>query len=224
MGRPINNIRKAGIRIKQNKEGYKRLVALANRVGLSLTGNADFATPSPSIIALAAGSTALKNAAAFMGQKRNRASKAEKLDAQAKATDLRSLLTAELAYVLTTLEAAVLPDSPTFATKLAGSGFAMSDIRSLNPRAQIPTFVRQDNSKLHPGNEGRLNWKKPLGLIKGAKVAGYNIIIGGVIVQTTTKTNAIIPNVPGVSTNVMIQPFNSRGYGGSFYATVKGLS
>lgn len=223
MGRPINNIRKAGIRVKQNREGYMRLVSLAHTVVIKLTGNAAFTTPLPALASVTSAATDLKNAAAFMGGKRNRGSKNEKLDAQAKATNLRNLLTALLNYVVQTALQAAPGDSPLFATLIASSGFAMSDVRSINPKAQIATFVRQDNSKLHPGNEGRLNWKRPLGLIKGGKVAGYNILIGGVIVQTTTKTNAIIPTVPGVNTDVVIVPFNSRGQGAAFNATVKGI-
>lgn len=223
MGRPINNIRKTGIRVKQNREGYMRIVSLAHTVVAKMTANANFATPLPTLASVTASAATLKTAAAFMGGKRNRNSRAEKLDCQAKATDTRNILTALLNYVVQTALSTSAGNTPQFEVLVSSSGFAMSDVRSINPKAQIATFVRQDNSKLHPGNEGRLNWKRPLGLIKGAKVAGYNILVGGVIVQTTTKTNAIIPTVPGVNTDVVIVPFNSKGQGAAFNATVKGI-
>jgi hypothetical protein len=223
MGRPINNIRKAGLRIKINREGYKTIYALTSTVVAAMTGNANFVTPLPTLATITAAGTSLKDAMAFMGQKRNRSSRIKKVDCQAKALAAKSLLDALLNYVIQTALQAAAGDMAAFNTIVTSSGFGLKDVRSINPRAQIATFVRQDNSKLHPGNEGRLNWKRPLGLIKGAKVAGYNILIGGVIVQTTTKTNTIIPTVPGVNTDVVIVPFNSRGQGAPFNATVKGI-
>lgn len=223
MGRPINPIRKSNLRIKTNREGYKKIIALASTVVVKMTGNTDFTTPIPALAAITSAITTAKNATAFMGQKRNRGSKGEKLQAQQANQALRSLLTAELSYVRNTAEIAAAGDVLEFNRIIVGSGFGLSDVRSINPKAQIATFVRQDNSKLHPGSEGRLNFKRPLGLIKGAKVAGYNIYIGGKIALTTTKTNAIIPTTPGVNTDVVIVPFNSRGSGAPFNATIKGI-
>lgn len=229
MGRAINNPRKGNIRVKINKEGYKKLVQFADTVVLRLTGNASFATPSPTLVAVTAAADDLRAAATFMGLKRNRGSKAEKLDAQEKATTVRSLLTALLKYVIDTALVASGADTPAFTAMIATTGFSMADVRSLNPHAQIARYVSQNNNKLHPGSELRLKWRKPLGLIKGGKVAGYNIYLkdGGVwvIKQTTTKTNTIIPNPGGlpVAIDCMIVPFNSRGSGNPFFATVKTL-
>jgi hypothetical protein len=223
MGRPINNIRKGGLRIKINREGYKTIYALSTTVVAKMTGNAEFTTPIPALATITSAGDLLKDAMAFMGQKRNRTSRTNKLDCQLKALTCKNLLDALLNYVIQTALQTAAGDMSAFSNIIVSSGFGMKDVRSVNPRAQIATFVRQDNSKLHPGNEGRLNWKRPLGLIKGAKVAGYNILIGGVIVQTTTKTSAIIPTVMGVNTDVVIVPFNSRGQGAPFNATVKGI-
>lgn len=223
MGRPINSIRKANLRVKTNREGFKKLIALAGTVHVKMTGNTNFTTPVPTLLALQTAQTDLKNATVFMGLKRNRGSKAEGIACREKAIALRNLLTAMLKYVINTATLAAAGDVMDFNTILVSSGFAISDVRSINAKAQIATFVRQDNSKLHPGSEGRLNFKRPLGLIKGAKVAGYNIYIGGKIALTTTKTNAIIPTTPGVNTDVVIVPFNSRGSGAAFTATIKGL-
>ena len=225
MGRPINNLRKASIRTKINKAGYKKLIALGESVGAALLANiVTFATPTPALTVLTTDVTAAKTATAFMGQKRNRGSKVELAAAQAAATNLRATLTALLKYVENTAVLAEPSDIPAQTVILSMSGFGFAVTRAITPKSQIPTFVRQTNNHKFPGNVHRVNWKRPIGLIKGKRPSSYDILIGGVIVQTVTKCNAIIPIAPGVNVDIVIVPKNSRGTGNSFNATVKGLS
>ena len=224
MGRPISNIRKSQIRVKINKAGYKKLLALAGSVHTALTGNAEFTTPSPSLTSLATAKTALAASTRYMGAKRNRGSKAEFAQAQSDANNVRSILTALLQYVTNTVLIAAGGANDQGAAILATTGFGFRVTRKITPKLQIATFVRQTNNHQFPGNLHRLNWKRPIGLIKGKRPTAYNILIGGVIVQTVTKTNAIIPVAPGANVDVLIQPMNSRGTGNTFNATIKGLS
>lgn len=226
MARPINNPRKGGIRIKINQAGYKKLLALGSRVLLFMTGNLNFSTPLPALAGVQTNLTGLKNATANMGQKRSRASKAELQDAQTRAIQVRNDLTALLNYVVQTTLIAHPSDIAAFTQMLGSSGFAMKDVRSLTARTQQPTFTRQTNNKIYNGSTNghvRINWRRPLGLIKGKPIAGYNIIIGGVITQTVTKCNAMIPLAPGTNVDVTIQPFNFGGTGQTVIIATKAV-
>ena len=226
MGRPINNLRKASIRIKINQAGYKKLVALGDRVLLFMTGNLNFSTPLPALAGVQTDLTGLKNATANMGQKRSRASKTELQDATTRATVVRDELTALLNYVIQTCLVAHPTDIPAFNQMLGSSGFAMKDTRSLTARTQQPTFTRQTNNKIYNGatnGQVRINWRKPLGLLKGKPIAGYNVIIGGVVTQTVTKCNAMITLAPGNNADVTIQPFNFRGTGQTVQIATKAV-
>lgn len=226
MGRPITALRKANIRIKVNKEGYTKLVQLGQTVHNQLLANiADYAIPLPTLVALQAAVTALRTAASFMGHKRNRASKAQKDDAQLKATSLRLILDELKNYVLNTVTVAFGNQSPERAELLARSGFGFADTRSINRHAQIPRFMRQTNNSIFDGNSNRINWKRPIGMIKGAKVAGYNVYVNGKLTLTTTKCNAVITPPPGGAiVNLVVKPFNSRGEGNGLYTSLKPLA
>jgi hypothetical protein len=230
MGRPINNIRKANIRVKINKAGYRKLIQLANTVVLNLTGNLNFATPIPSLVDVNTGSTNLKNAAAFMGLKRNRGSKADLAAANEAAVALRSLLTSLKQYCINTAVTASPTDTPTQAALLASTGFGFAVTRAITPRSQAATFVRQTNNHRFPGTVGRINWKRPIGLIKGKRVQSYDIYeipaVPGpdVYLMTVTKCNAVIAPAAGTNMNLRIVPKNSRGAGNAILTTVKGLS
>lgn len=215
-------MRKLQLGLRQNKFRYKQLIQIAGTVITKMTGNANFATPAPTLLAIQTAQTDLKNANALSGYKRSRGTKAQLIDTQGKAQTLSNLLLALLNYVLNTAAIAADQDTPDFDNIIISSGFATRSVRNIQPKAQIATFVRQSNNKLYPIGSNRVRWKRPLGLIKGARIAGYNIMVGGVIVQTTSKCSAIVPTPQGAQTEITIVPFNSRGYGNHFFATVKG--
>lgn len=221
MGRPINNIRKAILRIKTSTSAVQKLVQIGETVVLKMTGNANFATPSPTLVNLTAATTDVKLAMAKTNYKRSRGSKADQLDTVQKATTLKNLLLAELDYVANTAIIAEPQAGPAYNAIIASSGFALRSVRSITPKTQIATMVRQSNTKQYPLEVHRLDWRRPLGLIKGQPVAGYNISHAGVIVATTTKTNWVPPVGTAFPYDVMITPFNSKGSGNSFFATIK---
>lgn len=228
MGRPTNPIRKLRSVIKINKQGARNLLVLADTVVARMTGNANFTTPVPALTTLTSAATDAKKAFTFQSQKRNRGSKEETLDFQNKVQVLRNVLLAIQGYVINTALIAANGDALLYGTIVASSGYGVIPPNKRQSRQQLPTFIRQTNNKLHPGTEGRINWKRPIGNIKGARINGYNIyhMVGGnwVIMQTVTKTNAIIPVAPGASVDIKIVPFNSRGEGQAQFMTVKGLS
>lgn len=162
--------------------------------------------------------------AGIFNNKRNRGSKASKLQLTADSQDLANVLTALQAYVQQTALLADASQGAVYSAMIATSGFGIRSVRSLTPKPQQATFIRQTNNKLHPGSEQRLNWKRPLGLIKGQRVAGYIILRDSVYAGTTTKCNIVIPiDATKPSSQIMIIPFNSKGRGQSFEATVKSV-
>lgn len=228
MGRPINNIRKVRTVIKINKQGAGKLITLGNSVILRMTGNLYFTTPAPTLASVQTAVSDLSNAWRHQNIKRARGSKADTQDFNAKLNVVRVLLTALQQYVINQALIQAGNNNLQYAQIVGTSGFGIIPANSRNSVTQIPTYVSQSNNKLHPGTSGRLKWKRPIGLIKGASTSGYNIYTkdinnNWVISKTTTKTNTVIPTAPGTNVDVKIVPFNSRGEGQAFFATVKGL-
>ena len=230
MGRPINPSRKSNIRVKINKAGYKKLIQLGNTVHAALAGNLNFATPIPTLPDLATAVTVLTTATIQMGQKRSRGSKSDLAIAQSAAIDLRNILTALKQYVITTAVVAAPTDIPNQTAILATSGFGFAVTRALTPKSQIPTFVRQTNNHKFPGTVGRINWKRPIGLIKGKRVSSFDIYQIDPITRTrisflgtTTKTNFESAVPVGTSIMVAIVPKNSRGEGNVATVQIKGM-
>jgi hypothetical protein len=186
-----------------------------------MTGNAHFTTPLPALATLGTAITDLRTAMALTNYKRSRGAKAELADTVQKAVTLKNLLLALLSYVQQTAQIADPQAGPAYTNVITSSGFGLRSVRSITPALQIARFVRQTNNKQFPGSLHRLNWRRPLGLIKGQPVAGYNLILNGAIFATTTKTNFIFSPTGTYPLNVIIQPFNSRGVGNSFLCTVK---
>jgi hypothetical protein len=227
MGRPINNIRKSNGIIKINKQGARQLITLLRCIVVRMTGNANFTTPVPALTVATSAANDLATAFENQSIKRARGSKNDTADFNAKLIAARSVATSLLNYVKNTAVIAAAGDNSVYNSVITSSGFGVIPAKRRAKVQQIPTFVRQTNNKLFPSNTGRINWKRPIGDIKGAKIAGYNIytMVGGnwTIFATTTKTNYIVPVTPGVNTDVRIVPFNSRGSGQPFFTTVKGL-
>ena len=105
---------------------------------------------------------------------------------------------------------------------LSKSGFAAKSVKSVVPTMQFVTFARQTNNKQFPPTIGRINWRKPLGLLKGLKVSGFNIYDGATFLTTTTKTN-FTPAPSSGGKTYTIKPFNARGEGNGFTIITKAL-
>jgi len=214
--RAITNIKRVQTRIKLGASQYLRLVALANTVVEKMTGNANFATPAPSLASVTTAAGDLATAAGNMGIRRSRGSKSSLITAQAYATDLRALLSQLEAYVINTAAIAALPDSPAYNVIVASSGFAL---RTPARKVQLQTmrYVRQDNNPAFNLEKVRLNWRKPKGLIKGAHATAYEIKSKGQIVAVTTRTNFEVPFTKDYDSPLEITPMNSRGKGVPFF-------
>lgn len=221
MGRPINPIRKFLLRNKYTASQCKELCNLASTVVLRMTGNANFATPIPALATITTAEGLLRDAMALSNYKRNRGGKAATIDTQQKAISLRNLLLAELQYVENETRAAQGDDNNLYNAAVATAGFGVRSVRSIAPALQIPRFVRQMNSKKYPLSAHYIRWKKPLGLIKGYPVDGYNILEGDQILATTTRCSYTFPKGNIEKRTIKIQPFNSKGVGQSFLCNVQ---
>src|SRR5215475_5510112 len=98
-------MRKPIIAIKLSPRNYAGLANLGNRVGVSMTGNASFSSPSPTLTALQTAVTDVENGIAKWGPRGNRGSHADLVDLQVKARVLADMLKAEAQYVQNTAQA-----------------------------------------------------------------------------------------------------------------------
>ena len=99
-------MRKPVISIKLTARMYAALVNLGNRVVASITGNASFATPTPTMTVLQTAITDVENAIAKWGPKTNRGSHADLVDLRLKARLLADMLKSLAQYVQNTAQAA----------------------------------------------------------------------------------------------------------------------
>src|SRR5579859_6471135 len=94
------------IAIKTKARDYSGLANLGSRVVVNMTGNANFATPAPTLIALQTAVTDVENAIAVWGQIGNRGSRASLVDLREKALTLSQMLKSEAQYVQNTAQTA----------------------------------------------------------------------------------------------------------------------
>lgn len=219
MAKRLSNPVKMLIRMKIGKLAYTLLLALAKSVHSKMTGNAAFATPSPSLATLATATTALESALIGVGTKRNKGSKASVLSARDSATHLRGLLTALVGYVESTLSPTA--DVPLYNATLASAGFSLKSIRSRVPKMKQVTFIQHNNSAKFIPTDGRIQWRRPLTLLKGLPVDGFNIYKAGVLISTTTAGFFYTNQPLKTESTYTVRPFNARGEGQSMNVTVR---
>jgi hypothetical protein len=225
MGKYLNTNRRPLLRIRITNLNYRALLALCGSVIAGLTAAVTlYPTPNPTLVELTALQTALQTAMKGLGTKKNKGSHASVVACRNAANNLKEGLILELSYVLNTITLAQSPQSQ--ADQLAFAGFAFRKVKAISRAMQIPTFTRQTNNRSVPQSLGQIKWRRPLGLIKGARASSYAIYIGnGVVpasyVKTVTKTNAFFPQPVGTATLYTIVPFNSRGTGIPFQITVR---
>lgn len=225
MGRLITNPPKAVIRIRIAQNNYKAVLALATTVHASLTADvSDFPAPNPTLVQLGTDITALEAALAALGTKANKGSHADVLNAQAATLTVRNDLVALAAYVNNIISGSASPASQNLL--LSRSGFASKSKKSLVPKTQLIRSRGQINSKQYPFTLRRVSWKRPLGLIKGLKLTGYNIYIQTgagtpTFLVTQTKTNYTFNSVPPANSQLIIAPLNARGEGNSFKVPIR---
>jgi hypothetical protein len=228
MGKLLLNPRRPLLRIKINSLNYRKVQALLASVIANLTLNVGtFPTPSPTVIELTALQTALQSALNGLGTKKNKGSHAQVLAAKEASLAAKNGLVLALGYVQTTIALNAPP--AVVAAQLALAGFAFRKVKGLlkGGAPQMVSFLRQTNNRTTPYINGQLKWRKPLGSIKGSKLAGYRIYqtIGTAPEQyfgTVTKTSALV-TTPALGTPIVyrIVPFSSRGEGVSMSITVK---
>ena len=191
MGKPTTII---GVKISD----YAGILNTINRVVASLTGNAEFTTPSPLLATLTADATALDSAIALWGPVGNRGSHADLVALRAAARTAYDDLLAEAQYVQNTAQIAAGTDYVAMAAIIATSGFAIKNAPMpqgiLGAPQNLHRFFANNISLYTP----KLAWKKPIGLTSPNNVKSYQVfrntvnnILTATVIGTSSKTSFI---------------------------------
>lgn len=184
--RGITNKGNRGVTLKDlTTSSYQKLATAAQSVHDKMDAAvATFATPAPTLADVQTATDTLVAAMQVMSFKRNRASKANTLAAQAAANDVRILLQQLMQYAVNTVLDLFPANSEQFNATLATAGFSIKNVRKPKHITQA-RFVTQSNSKKFPASMMRINWRRGTGLIKGAPIAGY-------LIKSVTKSRQIL--------------------------------
>ena len=215
-------MRKPVISIKLSSRMYSALVDLGNRIFASMTGNVNFTTPSPTLLAIQTAVTDVMDAIAAWGPKGNRGSHDDLVNLRLKAQVLRDMLKAEAQYVQNTAQAAAGVDYPTMGTIITSSGFALANDHTPQGVLQkVQNLHLSMSRKLNP-NQVKLLWKKPLNVLTAGNVKSYRVlrntsadITTATEVAITTRRSFIDVNTGSASVEwtYWVVPYNTNGAG-----------
>jgi hypothetical protein len=194
-------MRKPGLALHVTARQYKKLADLGGTVIAALTGNLDYTTPSPSLLALGTAVTDVQHGINAWRDVHNRGGHDVLVDLQAKSVTLLQLLKAEMEYCLNTATIASGTDYAAMAAMLKSCGFDTIGIP--NPQGElqmVQNFHRFVSRKLNP-NQCKLKWKRPLNLTSTHNVLNYKVLRGttnvfsdATLIGITSKTRFIDTN------------------------------
>lgn len=197
---PIARIKVAlGVRYQQ----YNLLRTLGQTVVLSMTGNLNFATPSPTLAVLQAAVTALSAAITAWGTVGSRGSHQDLVNLRNAALALYKLLQQEAAYVQNLVD----PDADqlTQSAFILSSGFQIRQLPApqgvLNPVQNLRQFFKSNINLRYVA----LRWKKPLGLLSAQNVKSYTVYRGTTanFTDVTTISLATVKRVTYIDTTAV---------------------
>lgn len=203
------------------RSDYQGIANLLNHVIPSLTGNANYATPNPTLIALTADEVALSAAIATWGPVGNRGSHADLLALRAAATTAFNDLLAEAAYVQNTAQLAAGNDYVAMAVVIGTSGFGIKNA----PQPQGILGAPQNLHRVFKNSISLytplLDWKKPIGLTSPNNVKSYQILrsltnnlASALVIATSTKTTFLdVTAGAGTVYYYWVKGVNSAGSG-----------
>lgn len=207
--------------VNQKRTAYQDLANLGNIVFLAMSGNINFATPSPSMAQLQLDITDLEDAIAAWGPLHNRGSHLDLLTVRAAALTVYNDLIAEAAYVTNAAAIAAGSDYALMATIIASSGLGVKN----SPTPQGPLAPVQDFHQMISAIISiwtpKLKWLKPT-LLQSPNNVKYYIIFRGdtndfsqsVQIGTSTKTSFIDLNAAHAHHYYYwVAPFNAAGMG-----------
>ncbi len=210
------------VSIKLSPKNYAGLVNLGNRVFVSMTGNLNFPTPSPTLASLQTGITDVTNAIGVWGPKGNRGSHADLVDLRQKALTLSQLLKSEAQYVQNTAQTASGSDYILMGAIIQTSGFQLANAKTPQGVLQMVQNYHQFVTRKINNNQVKLKWKKPLNTTSAGNVKSYKIyrsasssFSAATVLSTVTKTSFVDTNATGsVQTySYWIVPVNTAGDG-----------
>ncbi len=210
------------IAIKLKANDYAGHVNLGNRVMASMTGNGNFTTPVPTLIALGAAITDVEDAIALWGPEGNRGSHAQLDDLRQKTLALYLMLKAMAAYVTNTAALTAGADYSTMQAIMTSSGFELANVGSPQGVLEMVQNFHRFVSRQLNVNQVKLKWEKPLNLKSDGNVKAYKVFRSSTpqfstaeLVKTTTATSFIDTNTGNsvVTWNYWVLAINNAGAG-----------
>jgi len=210
------------ISIRLRQTDYAGLVTLGNELVAGLTGNGNFTTPLPTLVALQAAITDVEDAITTWGPKGSRGPKSALLDLRAKAITLSQIIKSLSQYVQNTAQTTAGSDYATMAAIMSTSGFDV--VTSRNPQGPlqaVENFRKVTTPKVNY-YQVKLMWRKPLGLTTRSNVKSYNVLrsatpvlSAAVKVGATTRTSFVDTNDTGTpqTWHYWVVPVNGAGEG-----------
>lgn len=203
------------------KSNYQGLANLGNLIFVSMTGNVNFTTPSPTLLALQTDITAVENAIAVWGPVGNRGSHADLVALRTAATTLYNDLLALADYVQNTAQLAAGTDYVAMASIISTSGFGIKN----PPQPQGLLGAPQNLHRVFKNSISLytplLGWKKPIGLTSPNNVKSYQVlrwttnnILLATVIATSTKTSFLdVTAVAGTHYFYWVKGVNTAGPG-----------
>lgn len=167
---------KVRIKIGVKYQQYDAMRTLGQTVVLSMTGNLNFPTPSPTLATIQSAVTALSNAITAWGTVGNRGTHQDLINVRNASLTLLKLLQLEAAYVVNSVDPNA--DQLTQTAFILSSGFSIREIAApqgvLNPAQNLHIFSKQNINLRYVA----LRWKKPLGLTSPGNVKSFTVLRG----------------------------------------------
>jgi len=198
---------------------YAKVINLGNRCVGALTGNGNYPTPAPTLVAVQA---ALDDCtSAYSTWSSGEGSKADLADLREKSEILFGLLKALCEYVNNTAILLAGQDFSTLTTVLETSGFNLNKLKApIGLLEQVKNFHVMVDASLNR-NQGKLKWARPNGVRKG-DVKSYALyksatpnFADAVYVATLTRTDYIVTNVSAAAVTefYFVAAVNTNGQG-----------
>lgn len=195
---------KLGVRWNQ----FQLLIDLCRNVVTHMTGNPNFATPTPTLASVTTQTDATEVALNAWGPEGNRGSHADYVALVAAAQALYNLISAEASYVQTTSGGD--PDI------IMSSGFSIKNAGSPQGPLGVPQDIQQMFSNTISIYTPKLKWKKPIGLTSPNNVKSYEIFRSG----TPVFTNAVL--LDSVTKTSFVD--TTAAHGNVYYYFVRGIN
>ena len=199
-------MKKPTIALDLTPTNYKDLADFGNSIFAKMTGNLNFATPVPTLVALEAAVTSVEAALSAWGDVHNRGKHTDLVDLKEKALTLHHLLKAEGQYVEATAQLAAGNDYEEMANIIQSSGYHLKSEKHPQGKLEMPQNVHQFISRQLDPNQGEVRWKKPLNITSKNNVKAYKVYRSTTPDFNLAVVIATVPNTKFIDTNTTNAP------------------